>query len=251
MKISVLPVTYRYQDKEDVLYPVLLQHRNEAILVDCGYEDSLPQLEKALEAAGSSLSQLTGIVLTHHDIDHIGGASQIKRDYPSLPVYASAIEANYINGKEKSLRLQQAEDIFTCLPDEHKPAALAFQTFLQTVKPVPVDHILAENCKWPLAGEVEVIPTPGHTPGHISLYVKKEQTLIAADAVVVEEGRLNLANPQYALELPKAVESVEKIRQMNIQKLVCYHGGSWVHNVNEALAVLLAKWQPVSDRVVK
>ena len=78
----------------------------------------------------------------------------------------------------KTLWLQQAEDIYTCLLDEHKPAALAFPKFLKTVKPVPVDYFLDENSEWPLKGEVDVISIPGYTPGHISLYLKKRKRFL-------------------------------------------------------------------------
>lgn len=246
MKISLLPLTYRSGEKEDVLYPVLLQHRNENFLVDCGYEETVPQLEKALAAKSLSFSQLTGIVLTHHDIDHMGGAYSIKEKHPTVPIYAPAAEARYINGEEVSLRLQQAKAIYACLPEEQKPAAKAFQAFLETVKPVPVDFILEERREWPLADAVEIIPTPGHTPGHISLYVTGEKTLIAADAVVIEDEDLNLANPAYTLDLPAAINSVETLRKLDIQTLVCYHGGILSHNVSAALDELLKKWKPVS-----
>lgn len=246
MKLSVLPLTYRFNDKEDVLYPVLLQHRSEKILVDCGYEETVPQLEKALAAEGLSFSQLTGILLTHHDIDHVGGAYSIKQHNPSVAVYTSAAEARYITGEEQPLRLQQAEAIYDCLPEEQKPAAKAFQAFLQTVKPVTVDFILEKKGTWPLAGEVEIIPTPGHSPGHFSLYVTSEKTLIAADAVVLEEACLNLANPEYTLDLTSAIASVKTLSHLDSKKLVCYHGGILTDSVQEALDSLLKKWQPVS-----
>jgi glyoxylase-like metal-dependent hydrolase (beta-lactamase superfamily II) len=246
MKVHVLPLPYEYDDQQDVLYPVLLQHQDECMLVDCGYAETVPELEKALAAVGVSFSQLTGLVLTHHDIDHIAGAYKIKQQHPSLLMYASSIEAKYISGQEKSLRLQQAEDIYQCLPEDQKPGAKAFQAFLETVKPVPVDVLLEKKSHWPLSGEVAIIPTPGHTPGHISLYLKQQRTLIAGDAVVIEEGGLNLANPQYALDLPAAITSAAKIRELPIDKLICYHGGVLSENVQEALHILTQKWQPVS-----
>lgn len=214
MKVSVLPLIYRQQDKDDVLYPVLLQHGSEVVLVDCGYEETVPQLVQTLQKEGYTFSDLTGIVLTHHDIDHVGGAYAIKKSNPTLTVYASPVEANWINGYEKPLRLQQAEDIYACLPEDQKAAALAFQAFLQTVKPITVDFLLEEGKSWPLAEYVEIISTPGHTPGHVSLYVKAERTLIASDAVVIEEEGLNIANPQYAINLPEAIASVEKISRI-------------------------------------
>ncbi|NTS42172.1 MBL fold metallo-hydrolase [Flavisolibacter sp. BT320] len=243
MRISVLALAYTNAGKEDVLYPVLLQHGKEIILVDCGYEETLPQLEHALQLEGYALSQLTGLLLTHHDIDHVGAAFAIRQKNPSLIIYASPLEAPWINGQEKPLRLQQAESIAACLPESEQPSAQFFQAFLASVKPVAVDVLLEEGITWPLAEFVDIIPTPGHTPGHISLYLKEEQVLVAADAVVIEDKGLDLANPQYALDLPKAIASVEKISRLPIRKLVCYHGGTVSENVGEALAQLVEKWR--------
>ncbi|MDQ3279474.1 MAG: MBL fold metallo-hydrolase [Bacteroidota bacterium] len=243
MNVFVLAIPYVYQGKEGWLHPVLLHHRQECILVDCGYEDSFPFLEKAAAEVGISFSQLTGIVLTHADIDHVAGAFPLKAKYPAVPVYTSAAEAAYISGKEKSLRLQQAEDLDACLPDTYKPAARQFQEMLRTVKPVPVDYLLDVNTAWPLAGEVDVIPTPGHTPGHFSLYIKKQKILVAADVVVIEEKGLALANPQFALDLPKAIDSVKKLQDLPIEKLICYHGGVLESGVSEALDSLVTRWE--------
>lgn len=243
MKVLFLPIPYQHQGREDVLYPVLLQHQEENILVDCGYDHTFPQLEDALAKVGIAVSQLTGIVLTHHDIDHMAGAYPIKERFPAIPVYASAIEAKYISGAEKSLRLQQAEDLYACLPEEQRPAARQFQEFLQTVKPIPVDYLLAEISNWPMAGNVDVVFTPGHTPGHISLYIKEQKTLVAADAMVIENGRLNLANPQFALDLPRAIASVHTLQTLAVEKLICYHGGLLEQNVPEAIADLSARLQ--------
>jgi glyoxylase-like metal-dependent hydrolase (beta-lactamase superfamily II) len=243
MNVVILKIPCTTNGKEDFLYPVLLQYKHEMVLVDCGYEDSFPLIEKAAAEQGISFSRLTGVVLTHHDMDHVAGLYPLKVKYPGINVYASAIEAACICGQKKSLRLQQAEELDACLPKEFKAAARQFQVMLQQVKPVPVDFILEEKSEWPLADVVDVIPTPGHTPGHLSLYIKKQKTLIAADALVIEDGRLNLANPQFAMDLPEAIASVKKIRQLAIKKLICYHGGVLDNGVTEALDTLISEWE--------
>ena len=66
-----------------------------------------------------------------------------------------------------------------------------------------------------------------------------EKLLVAADALVVENGVLELANPQFALDLPQALASVKKIRKLTIRKLICYHGGVFDQDIKVHLDRLL------------
>lgn len=184
MQIDVLPIRCNVCDREAVLHPVLLRGNGELVLVDCGYPASLPLLQEAAAKRGLSFNQLTGLLLTHHDIDHMGAAHELLQAYPQVKMYAPAGEAPYISGNKKSLRLQQAEDLYPCLPAEYKPGALAFQLALQALKLLRVDVVLDEN-DHPFGKDVQILATPGHTPGHLSLYLEKEQVLVAVDAVVV------------------------------------------------------------------
>lgn len=210
MEVFVLEVKYSYQGQEDVLYPVLLRNNSELLLVDCSYAGLKPLLQEATGRHSLSLADLTGILITHHDIDHMGGLQELKASYPGAKVYASVLEAPYISGWEKSLPLQQAEALYQALPEEQKLWARQFQEMLRAVQPVAVDVVLVENevpASW---GDIQIIPTQGHMPGHVSLYLPQSKTLLAADAVVVEQGELELANPNFTLDLEQAVASVKK-----------------------------------------
>ena len=79
-------------------------------------------------------------------------------------------------------------------------------------------------------------------PGHISLYVKPRKTLIAADAVVVQDGELEIANPRFTMDMQQAIDSIKKLAQLEIEILICYHGGVVAHDVNSKLKKLIAKY---------
>lgn len=242
MRLHVLSVAYEFEGKQDCLYPVLLQSEKELVLADCGYGGFLPKLEAAANVHGLSLSGLTGIVITHHDIDHVGGLHELKTRYPSIKVYSSELDKPYIEGVKPSLRLQQAEALFDALPDEYKPGAVAFQKLLKTVKPVRIDDVLPSDGALPFLPGVKVITTPGHMPGHISLYVEEGQTLIAADALVIENGELEIANPQFTLDLKAALQSVKKLSRLTPRQIICYHGGSLRENTAQRFKNLLIKY---------
>ena len=78
-----------------------------------------------------------------------------------------------------------------------------------------------------------MISTPGHMPGHISLYLKETNSIITGDAsVIIENNKLVIANPQFALDLELAKKSLEKLISMNADNYYCYHGEKFV-NLNK------------------
>ncbi|GAA4460144.1 MBL fold metallo-hydrolase [Nibrella saemangeumensis] len=243
MDVLVLDVTFTHNDYEDTLHPVILRGYGETLLVDCGYAGFGPLIEEAASKHGLSLADLTGIIISHHDIDHVGGLHEIKEQFPAVNVYASEIDAPYITGKLKSARLRQAEEMFPSLPEEHKAGALSFLELLKTVQPVAVDSTFATDEKpayWP---GVQIINTPGHMPGHISIYLKDSRTLVACDAVVVENGAFEIANPQFTLDLEQALASVKKLQTLDITRVVCYHGGVVEGDVPQKLGELVARYR--------
>lgn len=242
MRTHVLEIKFDKGGADESLYPVILQDDSNLILVDCGYVGFIPKLEDAFNKHGLSLGQLTGITITHHDIDHMGALYEIKKLYPVIKVYSSRLEEKYISGKEKSLRLIQAESVFPCLPEDQKPGALYFQEMLRAMRPVEVDVVFEEDEEPSYWTGVRIVNTPGHMPGHISIYLKDSKTLISSDAVVVENGELEIANPQYTLDLPNAIDSVKKLRQFDVTKMICYHGGIVEGDVLEKLDRLIARY---------
>lgn len=226
-KIIVLDIPVSLGGTEQAIHPVVLKEDCALVLVDCGYPDALSSLERAMEEKGLSCSRLTHVLITHHDHDHIGALSALKQKYPQIQVAAGVKEAPYLDGSLKSLRLDQAEAMQPLLPEEHQDFGLAFCAMLRDIAPVPVDFRLREGDRLPFCKGCTVLETPGHTPGHISLYVPQEKTLIAGDAAVLENGGLVVANPQFSLNLQETEESLKKIKALDAERIICYHGGVW------------------------
>lgn len=77
----------------------------------------------------------------------------------------------------------------------------------------------------PYCNGCRVLSTPGHTPGHISLYIAAFDTILSGDAVALEEGQPVLPNPQYSLEPARANTSMQRLLSHPAQRMICYHGG--------------------------
>jgi glyoxylase-like metal-dependent hydrolase (beta-lactamase superfamily II) len=238
----LLDIQFEWNGQQQTIWPVMIYDESDVILVDCGYPGFLHFLEEAAERSQFRFDHVTKLLLTHHDVDHVGSAASIKRKYPHIEIAAPALEVPYINGTQKPLRLAQAESTLHELTGEDKIRAEQFIRFLQSVEPVHVNQELHADDSLPWCGGIHVIHTPGHTPGHISLYLPSSKTLIAGDAIVIEHGKLNIANPQYAWDLKEAVRSVERLSAYDISQVVCYHGGLLQGDVKSALHQLIKEY---------
>ena len=224
-RLVILKIDMSYDTVPDYIYPVVLCAEAGCVLADCGYVGALPKIEEALALNDLSPKKITYIILTHQDHDHVGAAAAFKKAFPKVRVLASAGEAPYISGACKSLRLTQAEQLQQTLPPEQQAFGQAFCGLLRSVEPVQIDQVLSGDEWLPFCGGCQVLATPGHTPGHISLYLPEFDTILSGDAMALDEGRPVLANPQFTLDLEKATASMQQLLAYPAKKIICYHGG--------------------------
>ena len=237
-KTMVLPLKFENNGMVMRVCPALIESGKDLILVDCGNPGLLHLLEESIQNAGYLPETLTKVMITHHDHDHFGSLAALKRKYPHVKICASEIEASYISGDKKSLRLTQAESIYDTLPEERKEWARGFQAYLAGVEKVNVDILLNDGDTLDAFGEVIAVATPGHMPGHMSVITSGDKTLVSGDALVAEDGVLMMANPQYSLDLEEARKSAIKLSQYDLGRVICYHGGEVKGNISELLKQL-------------
>ncbi len=123
------------------------------------------------------------------------------------------------------MRLEQAEQLQKILPQEQQEFGRAFCELIRSVKPVTIDQMLSDGEWLPFCGGCEVLLTAGHTPGHISLYLPEFSTIIAGDAIALENGKPVIANPQFTLDMDKATASMRHLLSHPAKQMICYHGG--------------------------
>lgn len=248
MNIEVLKIEKVIGNEHVVLYPTLLQINGKNYLVDCGYEETIAELEIGLKALSIDIKDLTGVIITHDDHDHLGGLNFLKQKNRKLKVFCGELEKDSVSGLIKSERLVQAESLFDSLPDDNKSWASDFIRQLKRVKRFDVDGVFKDNDVF--EDEIIVMHTPGHTKGHISLFCPEDRIFIAGDAVVVENGEFDIANPAFTLDIEQAIKSVEKIINLAPRKIICYHGGIIDENINENLKTLIDKYKNYTNNLV-
>ncbi|GFN31739.1 MBL fold metallo-hydrolase [Paenibacillus xylaniclasticus] len=227
--LELVPVTAMAMGKPDNVFPVLLSNAKEAVLVDAGYPGRLEDLIKGFANANVEETLLSTVILTHQDIDHIGGMPGLLRHLGrSVNVLAHELEKPYIQGERRLIKI--TDELLAGIDHMFPPKVpeqwrRAFKALLESPPRTEVHRIIRGGDKLPYGGGIVVIDTPGHTPGHISLYHLSSKTLIAGDALVVSDGKLKLPAPELAVDYGQAVQSLQVLANYDIERVVCYHGG--------------------------
>src|SRR5215217_1601831 len=213
--VYVLTIMRSPQEPESFLnLNLIVDEENGNTLVDAGLPDQAEAIGAALTEVGIGVRDLKRIIFTHQDLDHVGSGAALVRQ-SAATVFAHPADAAHIDG---SLRpLKPSPEML-----ERRPQ---MREVLERLEPVRVDEHLADGDRLDLAGGTRVIFTPGHTPGHLSLYLERPKVLVAGDALTAEGGHLNGPNPPLTLDVRAAVRSVRRLADLEIDTIVCYHGG--------------------------
>lgn len=242
MKISegiyMLEITGQIMEKKNVVNLTVLYDNNSLVLVDTGNPTQMPKIKQAFEYDKIPFDKLSTIILTHQDIDHVGSISDIINDRNGqVQVFAHKEEEPYINGEKKPIKLAELENNLKYLPEKAQIIYKGIKAGFENNR-VKIDKTLADGEKLPYLSGVTVIYTPGHTPGHISLYLEKEKILIAGDILMVNEGKLVTAADRINYDSKLNMKSLKKLMNYDIKTVVCYHGGIYKDDVNKRIAEL-------------
>jgi len=226
--IAMLELTASIMGKAETIYPTLIWDDHAALLVDTGYPGQSELIRNEIERHSVPFRSLNNIIVTHQDIDHIGSLPSIVQQVSgTIKVMASPFEKPFIEGERRLLRITPEaieQAMHSIPPDVPEEWRRAFKHSLENPPSSKVNETIDDGDELPIGGGLVVIATPGHTPGHLSLYHKASKTLIAADALTAADGEL-LGPHQSSLDLPTAKRSLAKLLSYEIDNVVCYHGG--------------------------
>lgn len=148
--IEALELTMDVAGHQMTIHPTLIWDADTAILIDTGMPGQLDDIRKAMKEAGVPLEKLDKVILTHQDIDHIGGLPKILEiSNHKIEVIAHEMDKPYIEGEEPLIKMDSVPGT--------PPMAY-------------VDTTVQDGEKLPYCGGIVVIFTPGHNPGHIASF---------------------------------------------------------------------------------
>jgi glyoxylase-like metal-dependent hydrolase (beta-lactamase superfamily II) len=191
-------------------------------LIDTGLSQHFKTTLQAISRLGRSPADLKRIIITHSDGDHMGALADLK-SICGARAYANPIEAQAIETARPSRELKRQGV-------QARLFKLA-QPFFKT-KPAHIDELLENEQVLPVLGGLHVISTPGHTPGHISLYAPAAKILFCGDSMVAEkDGTLRCSRGVNTWDEEKAKESV-KIQAALGAEIVCSGHGPIVREAH-------------------
>lgn len=214
-----LPLDVSLGDREMTLNPVAVETPNGLLLIDVGLPDGIDDLADALDTEGLALKDTWAVVVTHQDLDHAGCLATVV-ERTSTIVFAHEADVPYLEGETELVKSS----------DER----------LMEIAPATVDVQLTGGETFATAaGPMRVVYTPGHSPGHISLYFSDVELLVSADALNVVNRELVGPREDATPNVERAWESVERLAGLDIRETFCFHGG-YVDAGNDRIKELLA-----------
>jgi len=144
-------------------------------VVDTGIPGQSERIISAAKAQFGKDSRPEGVYLTHGHYDHAGSALALAA-YWDVPIYIHKMELPYVTGKAVYPPIDPTVGGPIGLVSyvaKHWPLDLR-----DYVRPLPETGALPGMTGW------EVVPTPGHAPGHVSYFRKRDRVLLAGDALM-------------------------------------------------------------------
>lgn len=197
------------------------------VLIDAGIPGSAGLIAAAAEERFGAGSRPAAIILTHGHFDHAGALEQLAERWDA-PIYAHELEIPYLNGTAAypAPDPKVGGGLMSVLSPLYPRGPYNVSNWLQ---PLPSDHTVPEMPGW------RWVHTPGHTPGHVSLWRDGDRTLIAGDAFItttqesvyaVATQRTEMHGPPmyYTQDWSAARSSVELLAQFEPEVVVPGHG---------------------------
>jgi glyoxylase-like metal-dependent hydrolase (beta-lactamase superfamily II) len=224
---SVAPGVWRIKDVFVNMYLIHNPADNKWVLLDAGLKTSATKIKKVAEHLFWPDTTPSAIVLTHAHFDHVGSLKKLAEEW-DVPIYAHGLEKPYLSGVSKYPP-----------PDPSVGGGLmSLLSFTYPRGPIDVADrllILPEDGTIPVLPEWKYFHTPGHAPGHISLFRERDKLLLAGDAfvttcqesafsVMMQKKEVNGPPKYYTYNWQSAERSVRMLADLDPQIAATGHG---------------------------
>lgn len=177
----------------------VLVRGGEAAVVDTGVPGSAEAIGAVLDQAGPGWAGVRHVVLTHKHPDHVGGLGEVLTQAPDAAGYVGEADLAAVDSSAALSPLVDGDDVFG----------------------------------------LQIVGTPGHTAGHLSVFDEDTGVLVAGDALG-NDAALTGSNPEYTDDEAAAAESVRKLAALRPRTILVGHGPPLVNGATAALDELAA-----------
>jgi glyoxylase-like metal-dependent hydrolase (beta-lactamase superfamily II) len=195
----------------------------ELTLIDCGYAGSARRITRAIAGLGRSPESLRRVVVTHGHPDHAGSAAELAGRGATVYIHPADAERLAITWRDLVRRPSRG----------HLFAAM-------TPEPPAVQHI-EDGDVLPVLGGLQVVHTPGHTPGSVCLYGSRDRILFVGDNLQRRFGRLSFASSLYSDDYAQARRSMARLVHLDIDTIVFAHFAPLIGGAGDELRRLVSR----------
>jgi glyoxylase-like metal-dependent hydrolase (beta-lactamase superfamily II) len=199
----------------------------EWVLIDAGVMGTTSLITGAAEERFGPNSRPAAIIMTHGHFDHVGALEELAKRW-EVPVYAHELERPYLDGSASYPPPDPSVGggLMSMLAPLYPRGPVDVSRWLQTL---PHDGSVPHMPGW------RWLHTPGHTPGHVSLWRKADRTIVAGDAfittrqesayaVTVQEPEMHGPPMYYTTNWENARISVELLASLEPERVITGHG---------------------------
>lgn len=211
--IEILPIKINFNVTADIkrfvyIYAILAE---KVYLIDTGVAGAIEQIRSALQSAGRTMEEISGILLTHTHPDHIGCVSQIKEIVPQCKVYVSLNEKEWLENIDLQYRQRPIPNFYTLAGASARPDVL-----------VQPGHVitLEDNIK------IEALDCSGHSHGSLAYYLAEHGMIFTGDAIPAPDDAPIFSNLAHSIDTIRRLQSVVGIRHIFSAWEECIHGST-------------------------
>ncbi|MGN6533758.1 MAG: MBL fold metallo-hydrolase [Ginsengibacter sp.] len=224
---KVAPGVWGMKDLFVNIYMIQNEADDSWVLVDAGLKTSAHKIKKMASRLFGKQSQPEAIILTHGHFDHIGSLNKLTHIW-HVPIYCHYLELPYLTGKSAYPPPDSSVGggLFSWIAGVYPSKAVDLDGLVQAL---PLNGTVPGLKDW------RYIHTPGHAPGHISLFRDKDKVLIAGDAfvttqqesalsVLLQKKKISGPPAYFTYDWAEASDSVKKLKVLFPEVVATGHG---------------------------
>jgi glyoxylase-like metal-dependent hydrolase (beta-lactamase superfamily II) len=210
----------------------LLEQDDQFVVFDAGYPGYYKELERVLAARGHQASDISAVLLTHGDPDHIGFAERLRRQ--GVPVYLHEADIGLARLKSKKTEQRLMPNLRHRAFRRHLGHALrsGVPRRLRESRPIRDGEVLG------VPGHPRVVHIPGHSEGSCGFYLSDQRALIAGDSFCMLSPITGATGPQVMpaalnFSTPMARASLKRVTDLDTELVLPGHGAPWRGSTGE------------------